>query len=144
MHEWSPTASKIAFMSDRNGNRDIYLMNADGSELQNLTNTPHPEGRPEWSPDGSRIAFMSNREGNFNLGNFQVYVMNADGSGQARLTSYYDSVIDDLKWSPDGTQISFRRGKTGTDNEVYVIGVALNLTNNPASDLRGRWQPTGN
>ena len=75
-------ASKIAFMSERDGNREIYVMNADGTGQTNITNTPDTdEWYPRWSPDGTKIAFASNQNGNY-----KIYVMNADGNNQTRLT----------------------------------------------------------
>jgi len=68
---------KIAFMSDRDGNNEIYVMNTDGSGQKNLTNYPAEDAEPAWSPDGTRIAFTSLRDGNF-----EIYVMNTDSSGQ--------------------------------------------------------------
>ena len=82
----SPTTTpapcgKIAFISNRDGNDEIYVMNADGSNQTRLTNNPAMI-RPSFSPDGSKIAFVSNRDGNY-----EIYVMNADGSNQTRLTN---------------------------------------------------------
>ena len=74
--------SKIAFRSDRDGNAEIYVMDADGSNQINLTNNAAGDEWPSWSPDGSQIAFDSIRDGNF-----EIYVMDADGSNQTRLTN---------------------------------------------------------
>ena len=92
--------SKIAFMSSRDGDFDIYVMNADGSEQNNLTNNPARDSSPAWSPDGKKIVFPSDRDGNY-----EIYVMDADGSGQKRLTnnSAYDGAPT---WSPDGKKDS--------------------------------------
>ena len=88
------TNDKIAFSSNRNGNDDIYVMNADGSDQTRLTDNPANDFFPAWSPDGTRIAFSSNRDGDF-----ETYVMNADGSDQANLTN---NPANDLfsAWSP--------------------------------------------
>jgi uncharacterized protein YraI len=83
---------KIAFKSNRDGNWEIYEINADGSGLRRLTNHPATDESPTWSPDGQRIAFYSDRDGNG-----EIYVMNADGSSLTRITNHpsYDT-------SPEG------------------------------------------
>ena len=75
--------TKLAFTSDRDVNREIYVMNAqDGSNQTNLTMNPATDEFPSWSPDGTKVAFTSDRDGNT-----EIYVMNAqDGSNQTRLT----------------------------------------------------------
>jgi Tol biopolymer transport system component len=113
---WSPDGRKLAFVRLNAGLGDpIYVVNADGSGLRNLT--PKPVGAyaaPAWSPDGRRIAFVSERDGNS-----EVYVMNADGSGQRNLTRNpaYDA---DPAWSPDGRKIAFATNRDGSYG-VYVM-----------------------
>ncbi|HTD68815.1 MAG TPA: hypothetical protein VK647_00065, partial [Gemmatimonadales bacterium] len=99
----SPAPGRIAFVSPRDGNYDIYTMNADGSGLVNLTNNPMLDDAPAWSPDGTKIAFVSNRSGDHDL-----YVMNADGTGVTPLT--HDQAVEaGPEWSPDGTRIVVSR-----------------------------------
>src|SRR5437867_5576550 len=104
---WSPDGSRIAFVSERDGNAEIYVMNAaDGSNPVRLTTdvgTPAFDGDPAWSPDGSKIAFWSRRDGNG-----EIYVMNPDGLNVTRLTT---NAVDDLQpaWSPDGSRLVFSR-----------------------------------
>ena len=86
-------------MSRRDGNAEIYVMNADGSGQRRLTRNTVGDRHPVWSPDGRRIAFESN---------WQVNVMNADGSGQRRLTRNGGRNFAPA-WSPDGQQIAFER-----------------------------------
>ncbi len=102
---WSHDGRTIVFVSWRDGNGEVYAMDADGSEPRNLTQHPAKDVRPAWSPDGRRIAFVSRRDGNS-----EVYVMNADGSGKRNLTR--DRASDDYPtWSPDGRKIAFLRGR---------------------------------
>ncbi len=86
----SPDGSKIVFTTNRDGNYEIYLMNADGSGQTRLTSSSGDDMAPSWKLDGSRIAFDSNRDGNWN-----VYTMKLDGSGQSQLTN---NAADD-RWS---------------------------------------------
>jgi Tol biopolymer transport system component len=76
---WSPDGRKLAFVN-RDGNSEVYVMNANGRGQRNLTRDPAYDADPAWSPDGRKIAFVSNRDGKYG-----IYVMNADGSGEQRL-----------------------------------------------------------
>src|SRR5207247_1175602 len=80
----APPLGTIAFVSARDGNQEIYVMNADGSGVSRLTNTPATDIDPAWSPDGRRIAFASDGDGTHRI--YDIYVMNADGSGVTRLS----------------------------------------------------------
>jgi TolB protein len=82
---WSPDGSQIAFESRGVANgRDIFLMNADGSDVKNITNSSSYEGAPIWSPDGKKLAFASDKDGTLS-----IYIMNNDGSQIQRLTSVW-------------------------------------------------------
>ena len=97
---WSPDGTQIAFVSQRGGNEEIYVMNAaDGSNPTNLTNHASNEFQPAWSPDGTQIAFYSNRDGNN-----EIYVMDAaDGSNPTNLTMNHASDRQPA-WSPAPAQ----------------------------------------
>ncbi|MBK9008430.1 MAG: PD40 domain-containing protein [Anaerolineae bacterium] len=90
---WSPDGSRLAFVSDREGNEEIYLISPDGSNLVNLTNNAGSDFNPVWSPSGRYIAFLSTRDGLFSL-----YVMNADGSNQTK--AYEGLVYTRPTWFP--------------------------------------------
>ena len=136
---------KIAFMSDRDGNLEIYVMNADGSNPIRLTNNLAYDGAPAWSPDGSKIAFSSNRDGNP-----EIYVMNVDGSNQINLTNNpgYDVCP---AWSPDGSKLAFHsKNREGNDEnfEIYVMNAdgsnPIRLTYSSGVDFDPNWSPDGN
>ena len=102
------TNSKIAFVSEKDGNSEIYSLNPDGSGLKRLTNNSTSEdGAPIWSPDGSKIVFER-----LNNGVRAIFVMNSDGSGVKSLAAPTTSSFDP-RWSPDGTKIVFAAGKAG-------------------------------
>jgi len=105
---------KIAFYSKRSGSCQIYLMNADGSGLQRLTNNSAKEMSPAISPDGTKIAFASNRDGES-----RIYLMNIDGSDQRRLTNTMNVEILP-SWSPDGTKVYFQIEVKGGNSILCV------------------------
>jgi TolB protein len=82
-------------------NSEVFVADADGSHVRNLTNHPSFEGWPAWSPDGKRIAFAGNRNSSY-----QIFVMDADG-GNVRLVANTEGRATAPKWSPDGTKIYF-------------------------------------
>ena len=156
---WSPDGKRIAFSSNRDGHvidgfptHEIYVMDADGGNQQNLTNNPNDDRSPSWSPDGERIVFQSNRDKD-NPGNYEIYVMDADGGNLQRLTDNPNQ--DELpSWSPDGKRIVFssvREGhfenKFGITDEIYVMdndgGNLQRLTDNPNQDELPSWSPDG-
>lgn len=136
---WSPDGSKIAFDTNRDGNPEIYVMNADGTGQTNISNSnPAFDGQPCWSPDGTKIAFFSDRDGTPD-----IYTMNADGSGVVRLTT--NPAFDTSpSWSPDGSKIAFVSNRDG-NNELYSMNSdgtnQKRLTNNAAFDYYPVWSP---
>ncbi len=131
---------KIAFHTNRDGNFEIYSINANGGDATRLTNNSASDFSPAWSADGTKIAFTSHRDGNY-----EIYTMNADGTGQTRLTN---NTVDDVSasWSPDGTKIAFATHRDG-NYEVYTMNAngtsPTRITNNPALDGGPAWSPNG-
>lgn len=129
---------KIAFASNRDGNSEIYVINADGSNPIRLTTDAAEDYAPAWSPDGTRIAFVSRRDGND-----EIYLMNADGSAQTRVTT---ETLEDIEpaFSPDGTKLSFASRRDG-DFELFIYDlttfITTQLTINTFSDNRPSWSP---
>lgn len=135
---------QIAFVSSRDGSNEIYVMNADGTELKNLTNHPASDTNPAWSPDGSQLAFVSNR-----IGSAQVYVMNPDGSDVRQLTDSENGAGHPV-WSPDGTKLAFTSSVFTTEE----VGLEIQWMNSDGSGLvnvfsgsgyggRVSWSPDG-
>ena len=131
---------KIAFDSTRDGNLEIYSMNADGTNQTRLTSNSALDFKPTWSPDRSKIAFTSSR-----TGNGDIYVMNANGTNQTRLTTN-SAIEDDASWSPDGTKIAFWSNRDGNP-EIYVMNAngtnQTRLTSHSAWDTQPKWSPDG-
>ncbi|HEY0751606.1 MAG TPA: hypothetical protein VGD26_10640, partial [Chitinophagaceae bacterium] len=90
MPAWSPDNSKIAFMSNRDGNPEIYRMNADGTGQVNLTNRAGVDARPSWSRKGDWIVY-ARANGSTNA-TWEIYKIRGDGSNVTRVTNdmYYD------------------------------------------------------
>ena len=136
----APLTGRIAFVSDRNGAADIYMMNADGSDVGLVTDDPGIARDPAWSPDGQQLAFVSNRDGND-----EIYTVNADGSSLSRLTS---TPAHDLapRWSPNGLRIALQSDRDG-NSEIYLMNAdgtgAVNLTQHSAGDGSPTWSPDG-
>ena len=93
---WSPDSKQISFITDRVGNDEIYVMNADGADQTRLTSSPGNDHSPAWSHDGRHISFVSERDGDN-----EIYVMNADGSSQINLTNNLAS-DEHPTWGPPG------------------------------------------
>jgi dipeptidyl aminopeptidase/acylaminoacyl peptidase len=137
----------IAFVMDRDADKQIYVMNADGSGAKRLTNRPGELWHPVWSPDGNKIAFASETEQSLN----DLYVMNRDGSSIRRITSFRKEELGGAggvlrsTWSPDGNRIAFSADTSGPTMATYLY-----IVNMDGSGLKritqGRdptWSPDG-
>lgn len=123
---------KIVFESHRDGNAEIYIMNADGTGQTNLTNNSAADIQCAISRDASKIAFSSNR-----TGAFQIYTMNADGSGLAQLTT--QSGAGQPSWSPDGKTIVYALVNAPTNSPsgpLYTINTDGTNQKNIGQGLR--------
>jgi Tol biopolymer transport system component len=135
-----PVEPRIAFVSNRDGNPEIYSMREDGSEVRRLTDHPAREQSPAWSPDRRWIAFVSDRDGEE-----QIYVMRFDGRGVRRLTTGAGPNRSPA-WSPDGQQIAFVSERDGNE-EIYRMdpdgSSVTRLTDDTGRDFDPAWSPDG-
>src|SRR5690606_21987057 len=94
---WSSDGSKIAFNSDRDGNTEVYVMDADGSNVVRLTNDAAADTANDWSPDDTQLLIQSNRSGSTRL-----WIINADGSNPTCITCSMDGGGHyNASWSPN-------------------------------------------
>lgn len=143
--DWSPDGERIAFAASRDGNCEIYVMDSDGTNQVNVTNTEFDELYPSWSPDGSRIVFSSTE-----AGGAELFVVDLSSGERTRLTD--DGLLHNYPdWAPDGETIIFTGGTqpAGPDtvHDIYQIpaagGVPITLTVQSELLSAPRWSPDG-
>lgn len=132
---WSPDGSMIAFASTRQGQRQLFVANANGKKVDKVTDLKNMGGRSSWSPDGTKLAFYRGPAGDRN-----IYIVNIDGTGLKKLTNGGDNLGP--SWSPDGNWIAFTSFRDG-NNEIYIVHPdgrgETRLTNSPTADWQPRW-----
>ncbi|MCD4686904.1 MAG: hypothetical protein K8S97_13315 [Anaerolineae bacterium] len=138
---FSPPAHwDVVFTTERDGNPEIYTIQADGTNLRRLTDHPELDGGPTWSPNGALIAFHTARDGNLD-----IYTMDEAGDNLTKLTGHTAADYQPA-WSPDGTQIAFVSERDGSA-DIYVMNadgsVPRRITTDPAQEQQPAWSPDG-
>lgn len=131
---WSPDGKHIAYGGGPDEHGDLWVVDQDGKNAVDITNSPSVEALPSYSPDGNKIAFVSDKSGQAD-----IYVMDADGSDVTQLTDDPDDE-DAPAWSPDGKLIAYGRAanQDGSFGDIWVMNAdgtgQRNLTNSPNDD----------
>lgn len=144
------TNGRIAFTSDRDGNREIYIMNSDGTNQKRLTTNLVVDDYPTWSPNGKKIAFVGEKPN----GTFAIFQMDADGKNKVEITYINRYFVNSpawfsdfwsMSWSPDGGRIVFQ-DHYGT-HDIVVVDINGNnrsiLTDAAGWDHQPAWSPDG-
>ncbi len=135
-------ADRIAFMSDRGGTYDVYLLDLESGELTDLTNDQANDGLPSWNDRANAFVFLTTR-GTDTVG---IYRMDIDGANAAPIRMDPPADADPPIWSPTGEWLAFA-GLAESNAEIYIVdsnGSGLrNITNHPAADRFGAWSPDG-
>jgi len=144
---WSPDSKKIAFISDRSGNFDLYVIDVDTKQVQVLSNDPSDEISPKWSPDGKSLAFL--RSGP----QAGLYVVPVDGSAppkriaESQGNNLFGIGISNYSWSPDSRWIAFTRRDHLETGDIWIVpsagGKAINVTYYPGANIEPQWSADG-
>jgi parallel beta-helix repeat protein len=141
---WSPDGKRVVFQDSHGTSWDLYVANADGTGLRQLTSGPAQDTKPQFSPDGSRIAFVSDRDGSPGL-----YLISPDGSGLVKLATINNGLADtepiapidpSFAWSVDGTRIGFGGYSLSSIN---ADGTGLRTLSEAHIVRDPRWTPDG-
>jgi hypothetical protein len=141
---WSPALSPdrrlVAFSCYVNGMGQIYVMNADGSNVVNISRNEHCDRTPVWSPDGSQIAFVSDRDGDWD-----IYVMRRDG-GDVRVLADSPGIDRRPAWSPDGRVVAYESNRED-DFDIYLVNADGSndrvLLSRARNEYEPCWSPDG-
>jgi tricorn protease len=139
---WSPDGKQIAFLSDRTGEEELYLINQDGSgEPRQLTRGGRAmRYQPRWSPDGERIAF-SDKDG-------KIYVVTVESEAIVEVADERHLQVYDYQWSPHGGYLAFTLTDESGFGSIYIWSVASGdtrrITGEFFNEFNPSWDPEGN
>jgi hypothetical protein len=145
---WSPDGRRIVFVSRRDGNRELYVMDADGQQVVNVTRHPADDWTPAWSPDGTRLAFSSFRDGSWEIYVLDTACLSEPESCPDALTRITSDGNGNLSptWSPDGSRFAFN-SKANGNWDIYTMAAdgtdIRQVTTAPENDLAPVWSPDG-
>ncbi len=140
---WSPDGTQIAFLSDRGGHFDCYVMAVDGGPVRRVLALDHPQWDVRWSPDGRWLAVVAETSGQ----DYDTFLVPAAG-GEPRVLAGADGPLHarDAAWSPDGQRIAFAANERGAfDIGVYELatGVVTRVSSGDGDEELPAWSPDG-
>lgn len=140
-------SGQIAFASDRSGLAQIWMMNSDGTGLQQITDMPEGACQPAWAPDGLRLAFISPCSSNQeSYPGASLFIIDVNGANLITLPTMPGGDFDPA-WSPEGKEIAFTSFRDYNRPQVYVINVEDNsihsVSENTVRDYQPAWSPDG-
>lgn len=131
----------IAFANNMDGDYEIYVMNADGTGLQQVTDNTFDDRSPSWSPDGEKIIFESQNE----TGDWDLYIIDIDGSNRTQLTFNETAQAPDI--SPNGTKIVYQAHIDHASSDIYLADIdgsnRIRLTTAVGNDWAPKFSPDG-
>ena len=131
----------LAFISNRDGNPELYTANSNGTGQKRLTITPGTESAPVFSSKHDLIAYIYTADGKSNL-----YLMHADGRGQKKISPVVGTTTSAFAWGPQGRRIAYVAA-SGSATQIYIYDIAtaksMQLTNDEMTKELGSWSPDG-
>ncbi|MBN2693268.1 PD40 domain-containing protein [bacterium] len=137
---WSPDGSKLAFVSSRNFDPHIFIMNKDGSDIKRVTFQGNYNQTPKWSPKGDRVLFTARDERN----KFDIFYIDLNQENKIVRLTQDDGNNEEPSWSPDGEYIVFTSTRTGS-SQIYIMDKdgnnQIRITNDKDNYYTPRWSP---